>query len=429
MSPHVPLRIERVEKGSPADRAGLRPDDGLSRINGRSVRDIIDVQFLASDDVLDFQVIRNGRSKAVRVRREEGESLGLEFPAMHFKACGNRCLFCFIDQNPAGMRKSIYFKDEDYRLSFLYGNYVTLTRVGEPELKRIVEQRLSPLYVSVHATDDDIRLTLLGLKKKDDVLEKIRYLCGKGIVLHAQIVLCLGYNDGDILTRSITDLSEFYPLLKSIAVVPVGLTRHRNGLSSLVPVDRVIAQKTIRQTAVFQKRFTEQFGEPFVYLADEFYLQAEKPFPGAGHYGDFWQIENGIGMTRSFLDKFRSQFTSLPRKLDRPGRFVIGTGKLAGPVIEKNVLPRLRTVRGLEAELMTVTSRFYGESVTVSGLITGRDVIHASTGLGEGVLVLPDNCVNTDGVFLDDMTPAALGKEIKREVRIIEDFRALWKMN
>lgn len=423
------LKVESVFRGSIGDVLGIRPGDRLVEINGHTIRDIIDYQFYSADDVIDCTFLRNRKVKSIRFRQEECQNSGLDFEPMRLKKCGNRCIFCFVDQNPKGMRLSLYFKDEDYRLSFIHGNYVTLTQVSRNDLKRIVEQRLSPLYVSIHAVDLKIRKNLLGLKQDDRLLGKIRFLINNGIELHGQIVLCPGINDGKVLKESLETLSSFFPGVHSIAVVPVGLTRHRQGLPKLRGYDSDSARIVLEEVENVQKGFKRKLGQSFVYLADEFYLLGRISLPCFEHYEDFWQLENGVGLTRSFLKTFDEASKEFPEKLDRSRRFVIVTGALAEPVIESYVLPVLRKIKNLHIHIRVVYNRFYGDSITVSGLLTGQDIIDAFRGdENDADLLLPHNCLNSDEFFLDDLSINDLTRVLKRRIIALEDFKNFWKI-
>ena len=370
-------------------------------------------------------VLERGDGAVYDVLFEHEADPGIAFEPMHFGCCGNHCIFCFIDQNPRGLRKTLYFKDEDYRLSFLHGNYVTLTRTGRADLARIAAQRLSPLYISVHAADPAVRTKMLGLSSDDHLMDKIRFLADSRIELHAQIVLCPGINDGRVLAETHDALRAFYPQMKSLAVVPVGLTRHRKGLPDLRAVDAGTARQVIGGIHALQERNIKELGGSFVFLADEFYLLAGAPLPPAARYGEFWQIENGVGMTRAFLDDFEREAADLPKRLKRRKKIVIVTGALAAPVLEGRVIPRLRQIGGLEADLALVENRFYGTSVTVSGLLTGQDIARALAGRTAGATVLlPANCLNTDGLFLDDWTPERLSAGLGCRVVVAEGFGA-----
>jgi putative radical SAM enzyme (TIGR03279 family) len=363
--------------------------------------------------------------------RENRISPGLAFSPMTFKACGNKCVFCFSDQNPRGLRKSLYFKDEDYRLSFLFGNYVTLTRVGPGDLKRIAGQRLSPLFVSIHAFDAPVRKKLLGIHRDDGLWNKLRFLAKKGIELHGQIVLCPGINDGETLEKTVTACARLYPSLRSLALVPVGLTRHRQALFPLARFDAAGAKALAAWAKKKQDLFVKRFGEPFVYLSDEFYLLSKSPLPPLRHYGGFWQSDNGVGMTALFIESFRKSARRFPSALKSPARLVLVTGVLAAPVLIKNVLPALNRITGLEASVIPVPNRFYGESVTVSGLLAGRDIARAlKTAPSNAVICIPSNALNHDGLFLDGWTVPRLEKACGRAVRVLDGFNPdqIWEV-
>jgi putative radical SAM enzyme (TIGR03279 family) len=419
--------ICHIEPNSPAEEAGMMPHDQIISINGQSVNDLIDLQFFGSDPDLSITVNRGGRLRHFDIHNPEYKSLGIDPDPMETRYCGNHCLFCFIDQNPKGLRDTLYVKDEDYRLSFLLGNYVTLTHVSLKDLNRIAEQKLSPLYVSVHAADPGVRKTLLGLKKDDRLMDKIRFLAEQGIEIHAQIVLCPGLNDGDILEETIATLSSFFPQVGSVAVVPVGLTRHRRDLPVLTPVSRKIAGNVIGQIQSLQDAFMKKWNHPFVFLADEFYLSAGNALPEAGHYGEYWQIENGVGMTRAFLDSFNLYASMFPKILKRSEKIAVITGTLAAPVLEKLILPEMKKIKGLDINLVPVENRFYGESVTVSGLLTGQDIQRSLQPVkGCDRILIPMNSINHDGLFLDGMRPEDLTQELGQPVVVMEDFEALW---
>ncbi|HOT97265.1 MAG TPA: DUF512 domain-containing protein [bacterium] len=406
------MKISVVHDSSPAARLGLLPGDELLRIDNHEIRDPIDFQFYSAEEEYSLVLRRGTREWRVEVSPEESGWLGLEFANMEYRCCGNRCVFCFVDQNPSGLRDALYFKDEDFRLSFLYGNYVTLTNVTGDHLARIVEQRLSPLYISVHSTEDDVRRKMLGLRGNDRLMEKIALLAEGGIELHAQIVLCPGWNDGLHLERTLTDLARFSPAVRSVAIVPLGLTGHRVGLTPLQPVTPADAAAVLDQEKAWERRFRAKQGSAFVYLADEFYLLSGRPLPRAARYDDFFQIENGVGMTRHFLDRFQRQRGRFPKAV-RPVRVVIATGQLVAPTLAREVLPVLRKVAGLEVDLVPVVNRFFGGGVTVSGLLTGRDILEqVRDRMPADLLLIPPNCRNADGLFLDDWDGGQLSREL-----------------
>jgi putative radical SAM enzyme (TIGR03279 family) len=287
---------------------------------------------------------------------------------------------------------------------------------------------LSPIYLSIHATEPEPRQRLLGIRRNDRLLEKIDFLVKNDIELHGQIVLCPGINDGEILRITLARLSEFHPGLRTISVVPVGLTKHREGLPPIRPVDPNLANEIVVQVEKQQREFLTRFGEPFVYLADELYIKAGRDIPGTDHYGDFWQIDNGVGMVRSFLEGFEEMTESFPASIKRPRSIAIITGMSATSFMETAVLPKLNRIRGIRAYIQTVPNRFFGETVTVSGLLTGQDVADLFQGpLSDETVVLPSNLLNADGLMLDDWTPEKLSKAIDRKVVVLEDFEEFWK--
>jgi putative radical SAM enzyme (TIGR03279 family) len=423
------LIVRAVEKGSLGDDKGVRAGDRLMEINGHAIRECIDVQFYSADVIIDCVFQRDDQTVAIRFHRQEERCLGLDFEPMHFRGCGNKCVFCFVDQNPPGLRSSLYFKDEDYRLSFLYGNYVTLTRVSQEDLDRIAEQRLSPLYISVHAVNTKVRKRLLGLKHHDRLMEKIRFLVAHGIELHGQIVLCPGWNDGEVLRETVKELSGLFPGFRSLALVPVGLTRHRKDQEHLQGYTSASAKNLIDLMRGAQYTFIKEFGEPFVYLADEFFLLADRLLPEHSHYGDFWQMENGVGMTRLFIDNFETLCKKMEMKLRRSAKIAIVTGVLAQPVLARHVIPRLRKITNLQVDLIPVHNRFFGESVTVTGLLTAGDILESLRDISDDFVVfLPSNCLNTDALFLDDYTVKKFGTELNRRVIVSDNFSEVWKL-
>jgi len=328
------------------------------------------------------------------------------FAAMEFKTCACDCVFCFIDQNPGQMRSSIYVKDEDYRLSFLYGNYITLTSLGRRGIERIINQKMSPLYVSVHATDIDVRTRMLGIKRRIDVMELLKQLTAGGITVQSQIVLCPGWNEGEILDRSIRELASLYPGVETLAVVPVGLSAHREGLTRLDPVTPAIADDVIDLVHAWQERLTSEIGQAFVHLSDEFYLLTGRPFPPLEQYGEFAQIDNGIGVTALLGDMWRDDLDAARETNDLPTRpITIMTGPLGKLAFEQRLVDLLRQPDLPPIDIIGVENRFYGDSVTVAGLLSAGDIRRALDALpAEPVrdLLLPPRMFNSDGVTLDD---------------------------
>ena len=409
-----PAVVASVEPGSIGEDLGFQPGDRLLRINGIAPRDLIDVQVLQGEEDLILEVEDpQGTLHVVELEKDADEGLGLGFTEALFdglRQCNNHCPFCFIDQQPPGRRASLYLKDDDYRLSFLYGSYLTLTNLTAADWQRIEEQRLSPLYVSVHATDPELRRSILGLKRDDRLLDKIDRLLAGGITLHTQIVVCPDINDGAVLEGSIRDLAGRHPGVLSVAVVPVGLTGHRAGLSPLRAVDPSRASDTTEAVDLLRAVFREEMGFGFVYCSDEWYIRAGREIPPVEYYDDFPQIENGVGMVRDFLEG-AERLDSAEGTPRYPGRLVLVTGMSMAGFIE-DFARRLAARTGAEVRTAAVTNRFYGESVTVSGLLSGGDIILALEGIaGDETVVLPPNCLNDDGLFLDDLTPEDIARK------------------
>ncbi len=401
----------------------MRPGDDLLEINGHPVRDLIDYRFYENDEFLQVLVRRDEHTLSFEIEKDPYDSLGLEFPELKFKACGNHCVFCFTDQNPKGLRKSLYFKDEDYRLSFLYGNYTTLTNVKQADLDRMVEQHLSPLYVSVHATHWETRRRLLGIKKPDHLLEKLEFLVAHGIEIHTQIVLCPGINDGAVLLKTLSDLRALYPGVRSTAVVPLGLTKHRQNLPPLTSVTDVYARKFLPEILELQRKYLQEIGTRFVFASDEFFLRAGEAIPGESYYEDYPQLEDGVGMVRLMLENLATVAKELPQQMPRPARVTLVTGKLAGPILEEFVLPRLREVSGLDARILPVQNDFYGDSITVNGLLTGQDIYKVVSGEDQpGTILLSEKLLNYDGLFLDDWTPRMIEQKTGRRLVFVDDY-------
>jgi putative radical SAM enzyme (TIGR03279 family) len=416
--PETGVRVLAVEPGGLAARAGLQPGDRLLRVNGQGLRDLVDFHVQAGEEALAIDVDRGGRPCSVQLERKWGRDLGLECepPApAEISTCANKCVFCFIHQLPPGLRKSLYVKDDDYRLSFLHGNYITLTDLPESEIERIVDLRLSPLYISVHATDPVLRHFLLGSPKtiKGDLMERLRRLSAAGIQLHAQIVLCPGLNDGPHLARTVRELGELHPGVATVAVVPVGLTRHRDGLYPLRSITPAEAGATLAAIHGWQADFHARHGTRLVFAADELYLLAGEPIPPAAAYEGFAVVEDGVGLVRRFEDDFRRIAARPGRRAWRGARAAtLVTGELFGPILGR-LLEGLR-VPGLRTEIVAVRNEFFGRAITVAGLLTGQDVARALAGrsLGDVVLIPRVALTETKGVFLDDAAPEDLARHL-----------------
>lgn len=428
--------VREVVPESPADLAGIQPGDLLRTINDNPVRDLLDYQFYAAEEELLLGIERNGRARTVLVAKAPDDEMGIRFgeePAPFIRICANKCVFCFIKGLPErhqpqrglplGMRESLYIKDDDYRYSFLFGNFITLTNLKDADWRRLEEQRLSPVYVSVHTTNPDLRRKMVDGPRSGEILDQIRRLGDLGISCHTQLVLCPEINDGDELERSISDLAALRPIIESISAVPVGLTKYNNMLKTegLPPmrsfrVDE--AKDVIARVERWQRQFAAEPGArgmPFVYLSDEWYYVTKRPFPPARHYGSYAQIENGVGMTRKLLDDWRAARKTLPEALPARRRVGIVTSAMARPVIER-MARDLRRIGNIEVRVMPIANRFFGPIVTVAGLLCGQDVLDQTRDqcgdfTGADLLLLPRVMLDNAGKrFLDDVT--------------VEDFRA-----
>jgi putative radical SAM enzyme (TIGR03279 family) len=402
MRPKSCVEIESILRDSPAEKAGLRQADKILSINSHRLRDAIDFMFFRGSEELTVEFVRGSNRSRVQISAGEGEDLGITLKPFKVKTCRNNCVFCFVKQLPRGLRKPLYIKDEDYRLSFLHGNYMTLSNIEPKDRKRIVEQRLSPLYLSVHATNRALRNKMLGNPKAQDIMKELKFFAGHKIRMHTQIVLCPGYNDGEELRRTIRDLYKFYPYVSSVAVVPVGLTMHRK--HQISPVTKEDALRAIRTIEPFQKRFRKKHGDAVVYCSDEMYVKADIPFPGLKDYGSFPQIENGVGMVPLFLSQARK--IRIPKTLPLCGRYLSFTGTSFYPFLRK-FADRLAEKEQITLDVIPVENNFFGTTVTVAGLLTGRDVmksLHDNTDSYDALLV-PDVALKEDeDLFLDDVS-------------------------
>ena len=418
------MRIEQVRPDSIAEQVGLVPGDRLIRINQARVRDSLDYRFWSSEDVLELDVLQaNGSRVLIDVEKDPDEDLGLSLHEPPYQSCANKCVFCFIHQNPKGMRKAVYFQDEDVRLTFLYGNYVTLAFASDAYLERIIVQRLSPIYVSVHATDPELRRMLLGSPKAKDVMPILRRLAEGGILIETQIVLCPGLNDGPALRQTVDDLAELYPAVESISIVPVGLSEHRQGLYHLEPVTVEYARRMIDTVDTWREELRERLGHPLVYLSDEWYLMSSTPLPPPSFYADCPVVENGVGMVTQFQADMAGQTRSLPVRAGEPVRTTLVTAELAQDVVRSALVEPLNRVENVEANLVVASNTFFGPGITVSGLLTGQDILRALKDVRVGDRVyLPPNVLNDDGLLLDDLALSALSERVGAPVELFPEF-------
>lgn len=467
--------VREVVPDSPADLAGIQSGDLLKTINGQPVRDLVDYQFYVSEEELLLGIERNGRAIETLVAKAADEAMGIQFgeePAPFVRICANKCVFCFIKGLPErrqaqrglplGMRDSLYIKDDDYRYSFLFGNFITLTNLKEQDWLRLAEQRLSPLYVSVHTTDPDLRRKMVDGPRSGEIVEQIERLGGLGISCYTQLVLCPDANDGPALDRSIGDLAALRPIVESISIVPVGLTKYNNmiaveNLPPMRPYTRAEASAIVARVEVWQRQFAAEAGSgglPFVYLSDEWYYVTRRPFPPARHYGGYAQIENGVGMTRKLLDDWRAVKRELPARdtptapdeitpeamanvapdttPPAPRKVAIITSVMAEPVM-KRIAGAIRRRMGLDIRVVPVVNQFFGPLVTVAGLICAQDALDTlATACADfterDLLLLPRVMLNTPGArFLDDMSVEAFRAQVRPQIvfaKTAADLRA-----
>jgi len=394
----------------------VRPGDRLLSINGHRLRDVIDCHFYGAEEYLELRLRRGDEEMTIEARREYSQELGLNFVQPIFDAvrrCTNACEFCFIAQLPSGLRPSLYIRDDDYRLSFLTGSFITLTNILKADWERLAKQRLSPLYVSVHATDPPLRRRIFG-REVPDIRQQLRRLGEMGIHIHAQVVLIPDLNDGEHLKRTVFELAELYPTVESVAIVPVGLTKyHRGRFRTHTPAE---AQGLLAQFATWQQRYRQRWGVGFVYPADEWYLLAGEPVPLAGAYDGFPQLENGVGLVRELVDDWEDLRGSLEASRSaafRGSRLTLVCGTLIAPLL-RGIAGQLSALTGVGVEVIPVVNHFFGPAVTVSGLLMGRDVVSALRGRDLGdTLVLPRAMFDASGErTLDDWTPGRLSEQL-----------------
>ena len=429
-----PAVVVSVAAGSIAEDLGFEAGDRLLRINGVAPRDLVDYRILISAEDLDLEVLdATGEKHLVSCEKDLDADLGLEFSEALFdglRQCNNRCAFCFIDQQPPGKRSTLYLKDDDYRLSFLYGSYLTLTNLTAADWQRIEAQRLSPLYVSVHATDPALRSRMLGNERAGLLLQQLQWFAERGLQIHAQVVVCPGVNDGEQLQRTLDDLFRFAvdrpPTVLSTAVVPVGLTRFRPEGQHLLPVTPALAERVIRQVERLQAGYEQQVGSRFAWLADEWYLMAGQPLPERAVYEDLPQQDNGVGSLRAFFEALDEATAQLPVSTEEPRRCSWVVGALVGQALEP-VVRRLNGVRGVELHLHALRSPYWGQDQVVTGLLTGADLVSGLRGreLGDRLLLPSVMLRHGSQVFLDDLTVEQVSAALAVPIRVVEDAQQL----
>lgn len=419
-------KIKEVLSGSIASELGIVPGDVLLYINDKEVKDVFDYDFMIKDEALNIVVRKeDGEEWEFEIEKDFNDELGIVFEDAglmdNYRSCSNKCIFCFIDQMPPGMRKTLYFKDDDARLSFLQGNYITLTNLSKEDMDRIVLYKLSPINVSVHTTNKELRCKMLNNRFAGDALAKMDVFRDAGIEMNGQIVLCKGYNDRAELDKTIEDLSLYFPSMKSVSVVPIGMTKYRQNLTYVEPFTKEDAEYLIMQIEGWQMRLHAKLGSNFVFASDEWYIKAEKPIPSKDKYDGFPQIENGVGMVRSLEDEVDEYLKGLSGD-DRKINVSAATGVLAYPIIEEQIRKIKSKFPNINCNLYKIINNFFGEQITVAGLITGTDLCEQLSGkeLGE-YLILPKVMLKSDeDIFLDDMKLIELEKSLQTKTRIVK---------
>ena len=403
--------IRSVDPRSPAQRAGVRSGETLTHINGHQIVDVLDYKFYSYDTRLELTLLDGeGNARTLRLRKHEGEDLGLEFETYlmdRARSCANNCIFCFVDQMPKGLRKSLYFKDDDARLSFLMGNYLTLTNLSQREIPRIIDLRISPINISVHTTDPELRVEMLKNKRAGEAIDTMRRLAEHNITMNCQIVSCPGINDGPALDRTLADLAEMHPAVNSISVVPVGVTKFREGLYPLESYGRESAAALVDQVEAFAAKHLEQTGTRLVWCSDEFYLLAGRPLPEEAYFEDFTQLDNGVGMLRLLTEEFRRGLDLMePEEMEGTTPFAIATGLSAGPFLAQLVDMAREKCDKIKGTVYPIVNHFFGETITVAGLVTGGDLIAQLRGkdVGERLLIPANMLRSGERVFLDDVS-------------------------
>lgn len=420
------VKIQGVAPGSAASKAGLAPGMSLVMIDGHEINDGLDYEFYSTGKKLRVLAQAPGKEpQEILVVKPEYQPLGCEFDSYLIDkqhSCKNKCVFCFVDQLPQGMRKPLYFKDDDERLSFLFGNYVTLTNLSDREVNRIIEMRISPVNISVHTTNPELRVKMMNNKHAGEVLRYIPLLAENGIQMNTQLVLCPGLNDGEELRRSIEELAGFYPQLQSIAAVPVGLTKFREGLYPLKPYDRQGAAEQLAIMLEYGERFKQRHGVRLVYPSDEWFLLAGMPIPEEDFYDGYLQLENGVGMWRLTQDEFMQALEDTPQAVDKAEADMI-VGELAAPLLQQLSRELEDKFPEVKLHVHVVRNDFFGHGITVTGLLTGQDIIAQLKGkMHSSTLLLPSNVLRAErDLLLDGATPEEIARELGVEICIVEN--------
>lgn len=426
--------IKSVEEGSIADEMGVEVGDALLYIDGNTIEDVFDYRFFIQNEELTVVIRKpDGEEWELEIEKEEDEDLGMEFESGlmdEYRSCRNKCIFCFIDQMPEGMRPTLYFKDDDSRLSFLQGNYVTLTNMDDHDIDRIIRYRLSPINISVQTTDPELRCRMLNNRFAGEALDKIRTLYDAGITMNGQVVLCKGVNDREHLKKTLTDLLKYAPVMQSVSVVPVGLTKYRDGLYPLEKIEKEDAVETLEIIKDIQDKAYREHGIHFAHASDEIYILAKKPIPPADEYDDYPQLENGVGMLRLMSDEYQEAYRRVKADIDAnkidPGRYVsefdIVTGLLAKDYVEEATATICRLFPNVRFKVHAVRNEFFGENITVAGLLTGQDIINqlSEKNLAKDLLI-PECMMKADeAIFLDNVTVSGLEGALQVKVHIVK---------
>lgn len=411
--------IDSVAPRSKARWHGIKPGDKLLEINKNKINDVLDYRFYITDEKLELLIeTKSGKKRTVKIRNRQGSEIGLSFATYLMdkqRRCANNCIFCFIDQLPEGLRESLYFKDDDSRLSFFFGNYITLTNLKQEDIDRIIKMHISPINISVHTTNPELRVKMMGNKRAGQVLDYIRQLADAGIELHTQLVLCPGYNDGEELTRTLNDLGKLYPSLKSIACVPVGISCHRDGLTQLTDYTKEQALDVISRINIYNDEFVCYNKTNIAYASDEFYIKAGLQMPEATRYGDFDQLEDGVGLWTLLRDEFYEAVNGFDYDLNNQSRKVtIATGVAAYPLMCELARKAEEICQGLTVNVVEVENRLFGNKINVAGLICGEDYYYAlkDLDLGEELLIPAVSLRHEGDMFLDDVTLAQLSERL-----------------
>jgi len=415
--------ISSVTSGSIADQMGILPGDKLISINGHAVEDVIDYRFLTTDEHVEISLQKpDGSQWVIEIDKDYDDELGIEFenPVMaETRQCNNKCIFCFIDQMPPDMRDSLYIKDDDSRLSFLQGNYITLTNMKPEEIEKLIRYHISPLNISVHTTNPDLRKKMLNNRYAGNIMEQMRLFHKNEMKMNVQIVVCPGVNDGDELDRTLTDFESVATSLISVAVVPVGITKYQKN-TSLQNVSQSTANEVVNQIHTWQVKWQQKFGRKLVYASDEFYLKAELPWPKAEAYESFFQLENGVGMLASFEEDLLTYVNKMPMiKKKHPYKISIASGVSAEPFMKRMADHVMKKISNISIQVYPVINDFFGEQISVSGLVTGQDMVNQlkSNDLGQ-LLIIPQNMLkNDEDVFLDNMTLDEASKLLQMPIK------------